>query len=394
MSGTYSDKQIKFIQELRKEGLEYTEIAAEFAEEFGEKRTAEAMRKTFNRYKLDELDVSDDTLFDTLKGKRRTDVNNSRLRKQRQVLTDYAITVDDLLVEFEETVKKINKSKFGKVAAVAKKKGKTRLIPEMLVSDIHLGLNTETYNEEVAKRRMQYYCESFLKELKRKEKIYDVEKIMINFIGDLIQSNSMHKDSGAACNLTNAQQIAIAIEVFFFDLVLPVAKLGHQVDIIGMSGNHDRERHEKFTVNPGTSYYSYTIYKGIEMLIRQSGFKNVSIEIPNECYHVYTAFGSNFLLEHGDQIKGKTTQALENQLARRQNQFGNLLSGIRIGHYHEDLSGAMGRYIINGSSVSDDHYGNLLGYVSRSSQTINFYVDTDRDSSYYHSFVVDLSKVK
>jgi hypothetical protein len=144
------------------------------------------------------------------------------------------------------------------------------------------------------------------------------------------------------------------------------------------------------TVDPGVTYFTYAIYKAIEQLAKVAKLENVKFNIPTESYLVYNIFGSDFLVEHGDAMKGGTAKELEAQINKRSVQTDKLIKGIRVGHFHNDMVANIGRYIKNGSPVSDDHYGNLLGYKSRPCQLINYYVETDRDTPYYHTLVVNL----
>jgi hypothetical protein len=126
------------------------------------------------------------------------------------------------------------------------------------------------------------------------------------------------------------------------------------------------------------------------LICKQSGFTNVTFNIPNEAYCVYEIFGKHFLLEHGDNAGKGARKDLETVISAKSVQTGKLLAGIRIGHFHNEKIGSLGRYIVNGSTVREDPYGNHLGFKSRPCQLINYYVETDRSTPYYHSLIVNL----
>ena len=385
----WSDKEIKYLKALREESdLDWKEITEEMNEQFTERRTLNATRKAYRRYQDD--DVSEDTLIKNIKSTATAKKTASKLRKENKVIVDNLIGFDDVIQAIESLKRvKLVKPKIKKAAKKSKKK--KGMTMEALLSDLHYGLKTKTFSSSVLRDRLQKYTEAFIDSKKRAEKNYNIDLFRVLLNGDIIQSATMHKGSGAGCDLTNAEQIATAVESLYFDVVLPLAEEGHPVEVIGMSGNHDREQSERFTVDPGKHYFTWAIYTGLSNMCKAAGIKNVNVIIPLSAYHTYECYGSHFLVEHGDWIKKATPEALEQKLMQRSAQVGKILKGIRIGHFHNDFVGNVGRYIVNASPVSDDHYGDGLGYVSRPAQLINYYVETDkRDTSYFHTFVVNL----
>jgi predicted phosphodiesterase len=388
---SYTIEQLKFISSLRNSGLDWLEVSKQFNEKFGTKKTRIAIRKTYARYEDENLEeLSDDVILKNITERHRTSETNRILRKENKLLASSVDDISAIVEEFEKLLKKVKLKKV-KIPKAKKTKGLTSMTLEALISDTHYGLKTKSFDSDIARDRMRSFTDALLAEEERYSKNYNVEEFILLLNGDIIQSATMHKDSGKSCHLTNAEQLAVAIESLFFDLIYPVATRGKKVKIIATSGNHDREDSQRFTVDPGNSYYSYTIYKSLELLCKACGLDNVKIDIPKKAYHVYTVYGSNFVVEHGDLIRSNKENDLEQHLMKRAAQVGKLLQGIRFGHYHNDKIGSIGRYIGNGSLVSDDHFGDGLGYVSRPCQVINYYVNTKkRNTSYYHSFVVNL----
>lgn len=399
MSG-YTDSSIRFLKELRENSdLTWDEITDKWNEHFAAscgKKTKNALRKYYNRVlRAQNLagneELEDDAILKALETALRTSNSNKILRKQNTVLAEAQITLNDVVEGVESACSKV---KFGKTKKIPLKKSnrKRKMTMEALLSDIHYGLKTSKDTTETTRAKMRKYAQVFISEYERYSKNYNVEKFIILLNGDIIQSATMHKNSSAAsCDLTNAEQIAVAIVSLFEDLLHPIAELGVPVEVVGMSGNHDREQSDRFTVDPGKHYYTYSIYKSLELLCKTAKFKHIDFNIPMKAYHVYDVYGKSFLVEHGDLLGSKHDQkALESQIMKRAAQVNKIISGIRIGHFHNDNVGNCGRYIVNGGFPSEDHYGDLLGYKSRPCQIINYYVETHRQTSFYHSFAVNL----
>ena len=385
----WKDNEIKFLKSLREEtDLDWKEITEEMNDQFIEHRTLNAVRKAYKRFQ--DEDITDDVLIKNIKSTATAKKTASKLRKENKVIVENLIGFDDVIKAIESLKKaKLAKPKLKKIPKKSKKK--KGMIMEALLSDLHYGLKTKSFDSGVLRCRLQKYTKAFIDSKNRSEKNYNIDLIRILLNGDILQSATMHKGSASSCDLTNAEQIATAIESLYFDVILPLAEEGYPVEVIGMSGNHDREQSERFTVDPGKHYYTWSIYQGLKNMCIAAGIKNVNFIIPMGPYHVYDCYGHKFLVEHGDWVKKASPESLEKQLMQRSAQVGEILKGIRIGHFHNDFVGNVGRYIVNASPVSDDHYGDGLGYVSRPAQLINFYVETDkRDTSYFHTFVVNL----
>lgn len=395
----YTDKQIKFIVDLKsKSDLTYIEIAEEFERMFGVRKTEKAIELTWRRYKFDcRFDSEDDAadvLIKNLKATHTARKNGSKLKKENAVLIEYNVTLEEFLDQFSKILKDAKVIK-PIVAKKPKSKNKTKMIVEAMITDVHFGLKTKSYDSDIARKRLRFNTTCVLREIARKEKTYNIEKIHIPILGDLIQSDSMHgKESAVSCNLTNPEQLTVAVESLFYDVIIPIAQTGYTVDVTGICGNHDRVEAKQHTVKPGKSYFTYTIYRMLEMLCKQSGLKNVVFDIPESVFFVKSIFKSKFLYLHGHTVKANNTKGLEDELIKRQAQVGEILCGIRMGHYHGEMNSNMGRHVISASPVSDDHYGNYLGYKSRPGMTMNFYVDCDRESSFFHSFTIDLAEIK
>lgn len=390
---SYSDKSIKYLKTLREEtDMDWSEITEEWNENFSNsqgKKTLNALRKTYKRFQDDE--ITDDVLIKNIKTTHTAKKTAHKLRKENKVIVENLIGFDDVLdaIESLKKIKLVRPKIKKKPKKSKKKKGMTM---EALLSDLHYGLKTKTFDSSVLRSRLQKYTNAFIDSKNRAEKNYNVDLFRILLNGDIMQSATMRKGAESACDLTNAEQIAIAVESLYFDVILPLAEEGYPIEIVGMSGNHDREQTDRFTIDPGKHYYTWSIYKGLENMCIAGGLKNVRFEIPLKAYYVYECYGSHFLVEHGDWIKKASPEALEQKLMQRAAQVNKILKGIRIGHFHNDFVGNVGRYIVNASPVSDCHFSDGLGYVSRPAQLINYYVDTDkRDTSYFHTFVVNLA---
>ena len=319
----------------------------------------------------------------------------SKIAKENKLLLDKLDQLEDLPKQLEKMLKDNPLPKIN-IPKLKLKKGKKNLGVEAVVTDIHVGLKTDSYSTKKCEKSIQKYTQVMLDEIERLEKNFNVTHIQANFLGDIMQGNKLHgADSQASCELTDAEQVVEAIRILFYNFIIPIAKTGKKVQIIGICGNHDRQEQARPIVNAGKTYLTWIIYNTMKMMCELTSLKNVTWDIPNKEYTYFDMFGSKVVVEHGHASGIKSTvQSLENQLLKRANQLGIIAQGIRVGHFHGSLNSNRGRHIIAPSSVSGDCFGDHLGYVSYPALLLNYYVETkSRDFSYYHSFEVDLSDI-
>lgn len=268
-----------------------------------------------------------------------------------------------------------------------------KMTMELMLSDIHYGKKTETFNLKVCRERMQHLTKTFLEELARKKtEGYNVHRIIIALLGDAIESFTFHGlESAIGCEFGNAQQVQAAIQSLYHDIIVPIAKTGITIDIPSVTGNHDRTETLRTMHNPGENNLTWIIYNTLEELCKASGLKNVKFHIAAGSYIILNIYGNNCLYEHGDNCGAYTKKAFENLMEKRARQHNTTLHFGRFGHYHEYAVFDRGRIIVNESVCGQDSFAEVKGFKTSAGQTINYYVETKtRPNCFYYSFPVFL----
>lgn len=387
----YSDVQLLELVELRRSGLQWVEVAEKFNKKFSADRTSEALRLTFNRYK-DSFDLSKEAVqVKQLQNIISTKNQAARTAKENKAILSYLGTQEELMERITALVKDIKNKKFV-VSKPKPSKGKKPMTIEVMLSDLHYGKKTDTFNLSVARRRMTELKDTLLAEVARNNKIYNVERIILGLLGDIIESATMHGvESARGCEFGNSRQVQEAINSLFYDMILPVASTGIKIDIPCVTGNHDRSESNRTMTDPGEENFTYIIYKTLELLCKQTGLDNVTFYIPKTPYQELEIYGNCIVFEHFDNSKANTRAALMSLLSSRQVQVKKIIDFFRGGHYHESTIYGRGLIIVNGSLPGPDSYANVKGYDSHSDQMINFYIPSkERPTCYYRSFPVYL----
>ncbi len=392
MSKKYTNAQLLDIAAFKEAGLEWDTIVKKFNKKHKKANaTFDSIRHAY-RFHAKYLDVSNSevavaTLKEASRARRLSAKNG---KKNRQIL-DYLNAREDMLEDIQAVVSKLNVKK-PKIAKKKQSKGKKKMTMELLLSDIHYGKKTGTFDLEVCRDRMGYLRDAFIAEYERKSQQYNVEKVIVALMGDIIESSTMHGlESARSCEFGNSKQVQEAIVSIYEDILYPIASLGVKVHVPAVTGNHDRTDHKKTYNNPGEENLTYIIYKTLEMLCKTAGFKNITFDIPTSPYATVNIYGNVALYEHYDNAKANTRVALESLMMKRQKQTKQVISFMRGGHFHECTMYGRGVIIVNGSVPGQDSYANVMGFDSEATQIINFYVETtNRPTSFFSSFPVYL----
>lgn len=295
------------------------------------------------------------------------------------------------LTAIKEAIKTIEVKKFN-IPKPKPSNGKRKMTVELMLSDIHYGKKTKTFNLDVCRKRMKQLTDVLLREIEDNKKLFNVEKLIVALLGDIIESYTMHGiESTLSCEFGNARQMQASIESLFHDVILPLALTGIEIEVPCVTGNHDRTEHSRTYNDPGLNNLTWVIYNALKDLCKASGLTNVKFHIPSESYVLLKIYDNHCLYEHGDNAKANTKNAFEALMNSRSKQLGTVIDFGRFGHYHEFACYDRGRIIVNESVCGQDSYANVLGHSSTAGQTINYYIETkDRPTCYYKTFPVFL----
>jgi hypothetical protein len=371
--------------ELVKEGLKYAEIRRVMLGEGFAVKSKDSIRMKW--YELrDEAEMS---LKDRQAVRRARTTSNKTARESRKIL-DGLNLADDLEARFSKLISKVKAKNFEPKNLTFRTEG-VDMIVEVLLSDLHYGKKTKTFNYSVAKKRMKLLAEEVIKAVTDKiDQGYNVTRIDLGMLGDIIESSTMHgPESLKSCEFGNSEQMVKAVDSLYHDFLEPVVHLGIPIVANCVPGNHERTEPKKTFHNPGREYMTFVIYNWLKQLTAKTyPTADVTFNISDGPTLLHDIFGDVVLYEHFDLVKAPTKTALANMLAKRQQQLGVLVEFYRGGHFHESTSFDRGRIMANGCLPGPDDYSDALGFRTEASQTINFYCKTkNRPNSFYYSFM-------
>jgi hypothetical protein len=324
---------------------------------------------------------------------------NNRLRKDVRALADAVGTRD----AFIDAVDRLAQGLGSRPPWDAKKyqgsQAGTPMTVELLFSDLQIGKLTPGYNTPTAKERMKEYTRAALFKIEQQAALgYRIERIVLAIIGDIIESDKKHKNSGRACDTGTAEQIWDATEGLFLTVIEPLARLGIQLDVFCVTGNHDWDDHGLAAFEPGKQQLSWPLYHSLRLITKRAGYYNVTFDIPEGSYTLGTIYGQHVLYEHGVGV-ASTEAAMKAHKIKRSEQERKHLSYFRMGDKHNVSSFNSGSYVVNGAffgaTKGGTEYSGIAGYDSVPAQWMGFHVPRDDDRlTLFDQFTIQLGHIR
>jgi len=293
------------------------------------KVTRQNLRTWINR-DPDMQDAQDD--FDAaeiLRVNRNLTNTNNELRRQQRHTLDAALTKQETLNAISEAVRAAENGKLDLMYRPKDKPNGRAITIELLFSDIQIGKLMSDYDTEVAKRRVNEWVEVAIDRIMSyQEQGFHIEKIVLAVLGDIIESDKKHSNSGRACDIGTADQIKVGIEVLWTMVISHLTKIA-PMDVIMITGNHDHDDHGLNMFMPGREHLSWPLYHAVKMLAEASG-SDAKFFIPSGSFHVHEIYGSTILYEHG--VGVATSQAaMKKHVGNRIDQLKGYITLFRMG---------------------------------------------------------------
>lgn len=173
---------------------------------------------------------------DAYAAKRRMQNSNTQLRRQVKVLEEALATQQDWLGAMQDAFEYINPN-LPKVECKDVVKDGTKLTVELLISDLQIGKLTTNFNTEVAIARLKEVGVKAVQAIQQKKDLgYDVERVVVAFLGDIIESDAKHNDSARGCDSATSEQMANAIKYLYELILVPLGRVTRKLDCIGIVG--------------------------------------------------------------------------------------------------------------------------------------------------------------
>lgn len=282
---------------------------------------------------------------------------------------------DDESPEISAVFSKVIKDFNGKVFKFKKTKKvyePTVCTVEILFSDLQIGKISEHWNTDIAKNALKYYGEEVLKEVVAAKP----ERIIFSSLGDICECMLKHGvQSAVSTDTSNAEQMANAIELVWWEVLAPLIALNIPMEIVGVQGNHLSSTGKGMDMFKAGRYgYDYVMYKSWENLVKVSKADHVKFNIPEGNFATYEIYGKLTVAEHGYEAKGSSETALMALRTKRATNLQKYVHRLVVGDLHHYCCYDNGNIILNGAffGVAENaiEYSGIMGYHAVPAQVI------------------------
>ncbi len=228
----------------------------------------------------------------------------------------------------------------------------------LLLSDVHDGEVTPSYNHKVTKARLAELFRRTMTITKLHRSLYPVNDLVIGILGDTVHGENPFQGSkleSAECGALTQVYDLLLPELT--GLILSFRQEFATVKVYGVPGNHGRVAREA----PETSNWDNALYHALKALEGTKLPDGIEIHVPRDFCQLVTIQGHRFFFFHGDQThmsNGIPWFALSRKVLSWYITYGGFEYAC-CGHFHRDdflrLS-AMTKLFVNGSFVTDDPF--------------------------------------
>lgn len=330
---------------------------------------------------------------------RNAQTENSRLRRDAKALIAAVGTKQAMLDALSQMAAEFPSRPPVDYKAFQGAQAGTPITVELLLSDLQIGKLSQSYNTEIARRRLFEYARVALFQIEQKAAAgYRIERIVLGLLGDIIESDKKHENSAKATDTSTSEQLYDAISSIFEFVIEPLARLGIPMEVVGIVGNHDWDGHGMNSFEPGKSMFSWPLYKSMELLTSRCGYSNVSWIIPEGTYAIVDFYGQKAIYEHGYGTANNEA-SLKRHKINRAEQEQAYVTYLRVGDKHTVTSYNAGQIVVNGaffgSGAGGGEYSEIAGYASVPGQWMGFHVKRSKPCmlTLYDSTVIQLGGI-
>ena len=238
----------------------------------------------------------------------------------------------------------------------------------LLISDCQIGQETRAeetgglgeYNLDVFRTRARALTDSVREITRIHRRAYPVDKLSVFFLGDIVEGETIFAGQKDHIDADAVEQMLAASDTFA-NMLLELSADYPTIECVCVGGNHGRTG--KKGEGKTWTNWDYVAYKYMQQRLSQNTDR-IRVHVPKTWWALVNVMGWDFLIQHGDQIRGwggfpyygmARAGGLWSQLLQTQGQTWDYFV---IGHHHTrvELDSTAGEMIANGSWPGGSHF--------------------------------------
>ena len=291
---------------------------------------------------------------------------NDEKRLIQQILKEKSRT--ELIVDcIKEAVKPIDYKEPEFTIKEIKHEGKEEEQACLVISDVHVGKKTKTYNTNVFKQRLDKLIKSVIRITELLRNGYKIDTLNIIFSGDIVDGEGIYPTQSLHIDQSVLKQVFQTGLPEFSKQIIFLSRFFKKINIHCTKGNHGRSG--KFADE--SSNWDLAFYEACKTATQN--YKNIEWNISYDWNHKFKIYDWKFLLVHGNQIKmqlniphyGVTSKGM-----RWQGSTGKF-DYLIMGHFHSAQMCEWNdfEYFMNGTFSTNDEFSEevigLMGSVKQ-----------------------------
>jgi len=265
-----------------------------------------------------------------------------------------------------------------------------RTTPEsavLLLSDLHIGKKTESYNFDVFKIRLKVLRYSIHQIISILTKTYKIDKLYILMVGDIVEGESIYPAQSHYIDKEIIEQIFEGTP-YLSEFILDMLNIFPEVEVKCIPGNHGRI--SKYTHKKNN--FDTILYHTLESYLKN--YKEIKFDVSENWWDVIKIKNHGFLLVHGGQIRGWLGipfYGLIQSLMRWTGSLKEKFEYMLCGHFHVIASQDWNNkeILTNGTFVTDDDYA--LEVLKMASSPKQWFFGVHKDHGITWRYKVDLN---
>jgi len=305
-------------------------------------------------------------------------------KKKHNELLKISSFENQIIKLFDNSIKKFNPIKRIYREASHKTTSNEELV--LLLSDFHAGetvrseeiLDMNEYDMNIMEQRINNLYNT-IESILLKMDGYNYQKLNIFLLGDIV-SGIIHTE--LLEGVTMVDQVLITAEILS-EIIKKWSAHFEEIEVNGVVGNHGR-LFKKPNFKAKYNSFDFILYKFIEA--KCENLENVKFDFPKSQFQLREIQGWNFLLMHGDGVRGSMGIPLYGLKRMDANISQSLVSNknkypeyITMGHFHQSsvMEKVGGKIILNGSLKGTDNFSLGALFVSGEPKQTLFGVHKD-----------------
>lgn len=259
----------------------------------------------------------------------------------------------------------------------------------IVLSDLQLGMVTDTYNSEVAEERVERYCDKVIDITDMQRTNHPVRRAKLYLLGDLVEGEEIYPSQAHQLDSSLFRQTCEDGPRILTSLIRRLLSHFEHLDVVSVPGNHgDMGGASRKRYNPETNA-DRILSRIVQHIIESSGQQRVTFNVPSGFgksgfYAVDYVGETGFMLWHGHQVRRYSNAShrgfYDRVMGWRAGAIKEPFHVSLCGHHHTPTMLYMNDIVqfINGSFEDENEYAReSLAATSRAAQWL-LYARPDR----------------